>query len=131
METQSINESKKPQTRLIVIGYVLLALSLALYSVCEYLQLKNNLFSIFWIHYGISVTYTVILIQNQVYGIFRSWRKENITIMVIASNIYLISAYALNRELSVFAKSVDWLCYYILLTSFTLLSFQYFSKLPS
>ncbi len=56
METQSINEGEKPQTRLIVTGYALLALSLALNSVCEYLQLTNTLFSIFWIHYGISVT---------------------------------------------------------------------------
>jgi XrtN system VIT domain protein len=122
---------KKPSTPLMLIGYIMLLVSLSLYAAYEYTDVKDNAFMMFCVHYFIGIAYTIILITQRSYGIRKSWRKDNLDKTVIAVNLYLISAYALNRELQVFANSVDWFCVYILLSSLTLLSFKFYDKLPT
>lgn len=123
--------SGKPKSdSFILIGYGLLLASLLLYAACEYFNLTTDQFMIFWIHYFISIVYTGVLIGGGYYGIRKSWKKENLDKTIVALNLYLISAYALNREIQVFENSVPWLCYFIVITSATLLSFRYFDKLP-
>jgi XrtN system VIT domain protein len=73
----------------------------------------------------------VILAVNNSYGIRESWRSRTIDKTVILLNLFLISAYALNRTLAVFAESVDWLSAYLIITSVVLLSYRYYSLLPS
>lgn len=115
----------------VIIGYVKLIASLFIYALCEYAVFDDeNLFMAFWVHYIVSVAYTVMLITQRSYGLRRSWTLSNIHETVIAINIYLISAYALNRVLHVFSDSETWLCAYILLTSATLLSMRYSDALP-
>ena len=114
-----------------IIGYLMLIASYLIYALCEYAVFDDeNLFMAFWVHYIVSVAYSVMLIIQKSYGVGRSWKKTNIDETVIAINIYLISAYALNRVLHVFANSETWLCAYILLTSATLLSMKYSDVLP-
>lgn len=115
----------------VIVGYVKLIASLFIYALCEYAVFDENLFMAFWVHYIISVVYTVMLITQRSYGLRRSWKMSNIHETVIAINIYLISAYALNRVLHVFSDSETWLCAYILLTSATLLSMKYSNALPA
>jgi XrtN system VIT domain protein len=123
--------AKEPSHFLAPIGYMMLIVSLCLYAAYEYVDIKDNAFMMFCVHYFIGIAYTIILITQRVYGIRKCWRKDNLDKTVIAVNLYLISAYALNRELQVFANSVDWFCVYILLSSFTLMSFKYYDKLPT
>ncbi|MHA4846121.1 XrtN system VIT domain-containing protein [Flavitalea antarctica] len=111
-------------------GYILLLLSSVLYGMCEYYNVKENLFLFFFLHYSTAIVYTFVLIFNSSFGIKRSWKKENTNRTVILLNLYLLSAFALNRELTVFENSVSWLCVYILLSSVTLLSFAYVDRLP-
>ena len=113
-------------------GYSLLAASLALYSIAEHMDVKteNNEFVMFCGHYLIAIAYTVVLWYNESLGIFKSWRKENIHRTVTLLNLFLISAYALNREIPVFAQSTTWLCVFIFITSGGVISFAWYSKLP-
>jgi XrtN system VIT domain protein len=129
-KTYHVSPAKKPSVFLTSIGYMMLAVSFSLYVAYEYVDAKDNAFMMFCLHYFIGIGYTIVLITQRSWGIRKSWRKENLDKTVIAVNLYLISAYALNRELQVFANSVDWFCVYILVSSFALLSFKYYDKLP-
>jgi XrtN system VIT domain protein len=113
-------------------GYLLLAISLLLYAIEEYAdieRLQENL-AVFFVHYFIALLYTGILIFNRAFGIRKSWRKENIHRTIILLHLFLISAYALNRQLPVFENSVTWFCVYLLTCSGAALSYRYFSQLP-
>jgi XrtN system VIT domain protein len=115
---------------LLNLGYFLLAVSFLLYGICEWAEMKDNFFIAFCVHYFIAIAYSIMLIIGRAFGMIRSWRKENMNMTVVLVNLFLISAYALNRELVVFADSADWFCVYVIVTSLSLLSFAYFEKLP-
>lgn len=124
-------ETRFEITGLMKTGYLLLAASLFIYALTEYTGHQKDLFTIFWCHYIIAITYTVFLIFNGCFGIHSSMEKNNTGFTVILTNLYLISAFALNREFHIFWESVDWLCWYLIGSSVTLMSFQYFKALPS
>jgi len=114
------------------VGYVLLAISAALYAVEEYSGIvrTNDNLTVFFVHYFLAIAYVIILGINKAYGFRRSWHQENIHKTVILLNLFLVSSYALNRSMNVFEDSVNWLCAYLLLSSTALLSFSFFSCLP-
>ena len=122
----------KTPDRTTLLGYLFLATSAALYGLEEYIGVKrevNNL-SIFFIHYLIAIVYVIILIIDKSYGIIRSWKTQHLHKTVVLLHLFLISAYALNRQLPVFEASVPWLCYLLILVSLTMLSYRYFDSLP-
>src|SRR3989337_2618649 len=122
----------EPLDRTMLLGYLLLAISAGLYALEEYYDVSrgNNNFNIFFIHYFISIAYVIILIVSKSYGIVRSWRKKHLHKTIILLNLFLISSYALNRELPVFEDSVPWFCVFLLLMSAVMLSYHYFDRLP-
>ena len=121
---------KAPQTGLqdptTLVGYLLLIVSAGLYGLEEYFDLSrgDDNFTIFFIHYFIALAFVIILIANKNYGVRRSWRRKHIHKTVILLNLFLVSAYALNRELRVFEDSVQWLCVYLLVASATTLTYR-------
>src|SRR5689334_15530624 len=112
-------------------GYALLLASFLFYVLVEYFGKKENLFTIFWIHYALAMVYTFALIGTRAIGVRKSWSKNNIDETVILLNLFLVSAYALNRELPVFESSENWFCVYINISSLAILTFRYFEVLPS
>ncbi len=122
---------KKRTAQNIKLGYALLAISFFLFGLFEHLSLsrRNDSLTVFVMHYVIAVVYAIVLITNDAYGLRKSWRKENINRTVILLSLFLISAFALNRSLPVFAESTTWLGAYLVITSVFLLSFQYFERL--
>jgi XrtN system VIT domain protein len=114
------------------LGYLLLAVSFFLYVLVEFINasVQRGLFTVFILHYLLAIAYAAILIYHKAYGIRKSWRKANIRYTIILLNLFLVSAYALNREIPVFEKSTDWLCVYLMLTSLAVLSYEYFRSLP-
>ncbi|MEJ1237257.1 XrtN system VIT domain-containing protein [Chryseolinea sp. T2] len=114
-------------------GYLFLLASLILYAIEESLGRSfttNGDFAVFFAHYIIALAYTLILWYNGALGLARSWRKEHIHRTVVLLNLFLVSAYALNREIAVFNQSTAWLCVYIFSTSVTMLSFAWYDHLP-
>lgn len=125
-----INETDQENT-VITLGYVFLGVSFALYGLVEYVTVNKSgdIFTIFIMHYLIALGYSVALIIKGSYGIRKSWRKENIDKTIILLNLFLISAYALNRHLPVFATSTSWLSVYLIVTSIFMLSYRFFENL--
>lgn len=114
-------------------GYLLLLISLTLYGIGEVVNVRSNDqdLTVFFIHYLIALGYAGLLLFNSSLGIIKSWRREHIHGTLIALNLFLISAYALNRNLPVFDNSTAWWCYYLIGCSGVLLSFRFFDALPA
>lgn len=132
---ENITQTSNPvasESKFIYLGYALLSVSAGTFALFEWLDFLKGRedFAIFIFHYLLAITYTILLISRRAYGIRNSWSRQNIGPTIILINLYLLSAYALNRTLPVFEDSTDWLCVYIILIAFNLLSFQYFKKLP-
>ncbi len=114
------------------LGYLFLLASTGLYGLEEYFDIsrEDDNFGIFFIHYFLALAFVAVLLLKGAYGIRRSWKKESLHETIILLNLFLVSAYALNRELPVFDESVPWLCVYLIITSGGLLSYRYFNILP-
>src|SRR5205823_4687176 len=100
-------------------GYFLLALSFILFLLVDHFETRREGedFTFFFLHYSLAVGYAIALLANNSLGIRKSWRKENINKTIIVLNLFLISAYGLNRVLPVFEDSTDWFSLFIILTS--------------
>ena len=123
---------QRPQILAYTIGYALLALSFTLYVLFTVLALDDGeTFTSFIVHYMLAFFYTAILIADGAYGIRKSWRKANIHKTIILLNLFLISAYSLNRNIVVFQDSTDWLCIYLIITSLITLSYRFYHRLPA
>ena len=113
-------------------GYVLLFISSVSFGLLEYFDLKGKqdfLSGMFFFHYLMAVAFLLVLISTGSFGFRKIWFRENIHKGVILFNLYLISAYSLNKEIVVFENSAAWLCVYVILSSLTLLSFRFFDRL--
>lgn len=128
----TINRMKIVPDSIIRWGYFLLAVSLLLYAIEEIADVRrqSNQFAVFFLHYLIAVAYALLLLFNSSLGFVKSWRSKHIHKTVVALNLFLISAYALNREIPVFEQSTKWLCCFLIITSAVLLSFKYYAVLP-
>ena len=115
------------------VGYALLLASSLIYGAVERSLIFSgtDLLMIFFIHYFIALGYAMILFLNKSLGFIKSWKGENIHLTMILLNLFLISAYGLNRVVSVFQDSTQWLCVFILATSINSLSYRFFNVLPS
>jgi len=127
----AVDRKIQSPNKITFIGYLLLGISAGLYALGEYVDVsRDDNFSVFFIHYFISLAYVIILISNESYGIRLSWRKKNIHKTIVLLNLFLVSAYALNRQLPVFENSVTWFCVYLLITSAVMMSYRYIEQLP-
>lgn len=124
---------EKPDT-ITIVGYILLSVTAGLYALEESglinvsLRTNSHDLTLFFIHYAFSVVYGLILLSDNSYAL--SWSKSNINKTTICLNLFLVSAYALNREVSVFAESTTWLCVQLVLTSLVMLTYPYLDALP-
>ena len=114
------------------IGYSLLMISVLLFVLKEYSSDTNgdDFLMIFFGHYFMALAYAGYLLYSGSLGLLRSWKRENIHNTVILINLFLVSAYALNRVVEVFQDSVTWVCAFIVITSFNGLSYRYYERLP-
>jgi XrtN system VIT domain protein len=95
------------------------------------LQGRRDFFTMFMLHYVLALIYVGVLMKDKAYGMRRSWKKRNLGKTIILLTLFLISAYALNREIPVFEDSTTWLSVYLLITSLNTLSFHYFERMPA
>jgi len=131
-QTESIANSNEKPKWIYSSGYSLLAFSLILFVIVDYFGARKDgeNFTVFFIHYFLALGFAGILLYTRNLGLRKSWHKTRIHQTTILLNLFLISAYALNRQLPVFEDSTDWLCVFLLLTSATTLSYRFFNALP-
>lgn len=114
------------------VGYALLAISFIIFVMTDLASGGNeeNLLTIFFAHYIVALCYAGYLLYKRAFGIRRSWKPANIHNTIALLNLFLISAYALNRVVVVFQDSTTWLCVLLMLGSICTLSFRFFDVLP-
>lgn len=122
---------------LTISGYLLLAVSAVLYAIEETTVVTAGIrtdsldLKIFFLHYLIAFSYGVTLLFSRSYAkLTLAWSRESIHKTIIAQNLFLISAYALNRELPVFAESTTWLSIHLVITSIVMLTYPYLEVVP-
>jgi XrtN system VIT domain protein len=125
-------KAREPIINIQTIGYFTLTLSAGFYSVCEYLNAatEDNVLMLFVLHYLAAIVYIFFLVRDDAYGITKSWRKENIHKTIVLLNLFLVSAYALNRTMYVFHDSTAWLCVYLVTTSLMSLTYRFYDRVP-
>jgi XrtN system VIT domain protein len=87
-------------------------------------------FGLFSAHYLFCVVYGIVLLVT---GFMRfRWRVSHgsIRYTLLWLVLFLISAYALNRELPVFQESTGWLCAYLVLSAAACIAYGVYEKLP-
>src|SRR5258706_4002536 len=96
---------KEPQW-IYSLGYLLLAISFMLFVIVAYTVTRStDDFTVFFLHYFIALGYITVLIANRALGLKQ---KESTDKLIILLNLFLISAYPLNRQIPVFEDSTDW-----------------------
>jgi hypothetical protein len=60
----------------------------------------------------------------------RSWKKRSLNATAILLNLFLISAFALNRDITIVMQSETWFAVYMVLSSITILSLAFINTLP-
>ncbi|AFD05633.1 XrtN system VIT domain-containing protein [Solitalea canadensis] len=105
------------------IGLLLIALSFLLFALRNPAHSANN-FTFFWLHYlpAISFLFFSLIIREG-----KSFIQNLVSPNVIYSFLlFNISAFALNKEITVFDDSVNWLCLLLMVSSISLLLFATF-----
>lgn len=111
-------------------GYLLLALSFTLYVLGDLNYSTARALEIFFVHYGLAVIYTFVLLSQGRLGVRRSWQADNLPYTIMLLHLYFISCFALNRQLPVFENSVDWFTTYLIVTAVVMLSLRFSARLP-
>lgn len=124
-QTKSLLDPTNESKRTFLPGYTLLAISLLVFVLTGQLDAREGNLSFFFLHYAFAVAYALVLLTQKSIGFLKSWRKEHINKTILLLNLFLVSAYALNRELPVFDDSTVWLCVYIVITSIATLSYHF------
>ena len=91
---------------------------------------RESYFGIFFFNYAASVVYLVLLILQGLirfkWAIFRNHIEKTMLLLVL----FLISAFSLNREFSVFERSSDWLCITLVLQCVAIMALVFREYLP-
>ncbi|MBX2924521.1 MAG: XrtN system VIT domain-containing protein [Chitinophagaceae bacterium] len=117
-------EVKKQTDGIYIAGLVLLAISFVLFCVPLFYQPVGNGF--FVVHFSITGLYFFILLFS---GRLRKGR-EGLQPMFVFLLLFLVSAYALNREIAIFEPSTDWFTVLLLTIGVNYLLLYFFDRLP-
>lgn len=94
-------------------GLVLLLISLALFGGYSYLlkgQPNDPDLAVFFVHYALAGGYAIVLMNNGLWKFREQTTVEKRASRWVCLLLFLVSAFALNRELAVFRDSTEWLC---------------------
>ncbi|RRB04525.1 XrtN system VIT domain-containing protein [Larkinella rosea] len=93
-------------------GFLCVTFSTLLFALFDHYVAQNGFprnSSVYIAHYLIAVLYTVVLLYSKELRFFKAQPEEGRPARMLALVLWLISAYALNREMPVFQQSVSWL----------------------
>jgi XrtN system VIT domain protein len=97
-------------------GFAAILISAILLVLPEYLHIERNNMSCFFACYCITVIYSLAILLRGFH--LHRWRlaKAKINYTAIMLILWLISAFALNKEMNVFDNSASWVCVYLCLS---------------
>lgn len=100
----------------------MLTISAVLYSFTYplYATLEGGLPHLFFIHYGVAISYLLYLMFTKELRLLKLFRGKSKPYHILLLLQFNISAYALNQTLPVFQESVAWLSIFLVMESFLL-----------
>lgn len=108
-------------------GVAMIALSALIFLIPMWTGASEGTFGFFMVHFILTIAYGIILLSNSKNKIREHRRIYTLLFLVL----FLISAYALNREMEVFAASPVWLCCLLVLLCINYIISIFFESLPS
>ncbi len=104
-------------------GLICLAISFIVFiSTRNVFDIDFEIFSgVFFINYGITFLYLIIVIRSNKEEFDRYFRFSNFTNNMLLLQLFNISAYTLNRSIPVFDISTDWLIWFLMISNVLLL----------
>lgn len=125
-----MNYIKKDYHLLIGLSLILISASMYLFETALH-EPSNEIFTVtFFIHYGLSITYFVVLWKTHGKKFFALFGRNTLSSHTLLLVLFNISAYSLNKSLPVFNESVGWLCVFLVLESIILIGLSIFQKIP-
>ncbi len=120
------------QQKLLSIGVATALLSAILFTIPMLLTKldESTYFTFFCLHHLLATLYLLAVLIRGISKHKWSFAKEQVQVYVPYLVMLLISAYALNRVIPVFALSTSWLSIYLVLQACTLLGYVLYDYLP-
>jgi XrtN system VIT domain protein len=117
--------------RLFITGLLMIALSASLFCVPLVSTFQTQSFmGFFFFHYLLSVSYLIMIAGPNLLFWKSNSKKIPLRYLIPSAVLFLISAYALNRDIVVFSPSVDWLSVFLVVQCVALLGLTYAERLP-
>ena len=119
LELQPVKHWKQPfQDMVWVSGIIILGISLLLYNFTPeaFRQANNGMAEFFGLNYVFVFAYMVILITNSHLRWFGAPRDKRFDTFFVYMSIWLVSCFALNRNMTVFQPSAPWLTIHLVLS---------------
>lgn len=116
------------------VGFLLLLVSAGAFGLYELLggtrpESGDNSLMVM-LHYGLFIAYGIILMVNGHLGFFKAHASTRRPARWLGLLLWLISAYALNRNLAVFQQSTAWLCWALVGVGITMFIYAWKEVLP-
>lgn len=117
----------KPKDRIYIIGLIVIAVSLVFFCLPLLVQLpERHNGGFFVINFACTIGYFILLLTS---GRLRKGRKGLIPLLIFLI-LFLISAWSLNREMTLFEDPVTWFSAVQVVLCVNYILFQYFGRLP-
>ncbi|MDQ3683583.1 MAG: XrtN system VIT domain-containing protein, partial [Bacteroidota bacterium] len=116
----------KLKDSLLATGVGLIPISLLIFCIPFFFRDSENFFGVFMVNFIISVAYFFILLFNKKIKIGEHKRHYTFLLLILL----LISAYSLNREMTVFNTSPAWLCGVLIILSVNYILSIFSRQLP-
>lgn len=131
--TETIDERYNPlKDRVYITGLVLLAISLVLFIFFTNVEQSRDLDGFFTLHYLLVWVYTITLWANHR---LRWWmfgaRRADYPSMLLLLMIWLVSCFALNREMTIFRPSVSWLEVHLIISGLACVAFAWHERMSA
>jgi len=131
METQVKNLSnlvsklRSDKTSLTGLGLLALSIIAFLLTVDNY-EIDFDIFTgTFFLTYGLTVVYLIVVMASNRQEFGRIWRFKRFAHNILLLELFNISAYSLNRSITVFDISVTWLIVLLIISNVTLLIYAF------
>ncbi len=110
-------------------GAVLVAISAAVFGVCEWSELKEQQsFTMFLLHYAAAFGYGIVLFFKYIRNRQESAKYRSPMFLWLV--LSLISCYALNRSLPIFQSATGWLCVCLVVNCMACVSYVWREEIP-
>lgn len=123
-----LNFANQQKDRMYWSGILAILVSICFYCLPYFVAVdEDRYFGLFICNFVLAAGYFIVLLAS---GRLRKGRQGIYPLMLLLI-LFLISAYALNREMKIFEKSVNWFACVLVVLCFNYAAFAFYHQLPA